>query len=232
MDVNEVKEPEVEVTENEEEKITIDPEKIIVVASDGEESNSILPDPALKRYYENLNNRVIWITDEIDESVYSIISQIIMFNREDRDINDYYDRKPIRLIISSPGGSLDHARMLISIMNISKTPIITIAVGCVASAASLVYLAGHLRYAIDFSYFVFHKGGIDGLSGNFTEVTPFMKNYVQDIQEVIDLYKQLTTYKPEYIEEKLSKGDWYIRLDEALENGVVDELIDDIDSLM
>lgn len=230
MDVNEVKEPEVEVT-NDEEKVTIDPEKIIVVASESEEANSILPDPTLKRYYENLNNRIIWITDEIDERVYSIITQILNFNREDKDI-EYDNRKPIRLIISSPGGDLDYARALVSIMGMSNTPIITVAIGCVASAASLIYLAGHLRYAVDFAYFVFHKGGIEGLSGSFVEVTPYMKHYVQDIQEVIDFYKRFTTYDPDYIEQKLAAGDWYIRLDEAIENGVVDQLIDNVDELI
>ena len=225
MEANEVKEPGIGAVEQ-----MIDPEKIIVVASDSDAASSILPDNKQKKYYENLNNRVIWITGEIDDSVYDIISLILDYNREDKDI-DFLKRKPIRLVISSPGGSLDHARSLVSVINISKTPIHTIAVGCVASAASLIYLAGHLRYAIDFTYFVFHKGGVENLSGASSELFPFMDNYRQDIAEVVNLYKKFTTFDHDYIEEKLSKGDWYVRLDEAVENSVVDIVIDDIDDL-
>ena len=48
----------------------------------------------------------------------------------------------------------------------------------------------------------------------------------------MEFYKRYTKFDEKTIEVELTKGDWYIRLDEALENGVVDEVIEDIDILL
>lgn len=187
-----------------------------------------LPDPDRVQYFEQLTNRTMWIVDEIDDSLYSVIAKIIQFNREDKDIEDPYDRQPIKLIIASPGGIADNARSLVSIMGASQTPIITIAIGCVASAASMIFLAGHRRIALKNAYFIFHNGSCENLNGSFAELRAFMINYEKEIEELSKFYKEYTSFAPEYIDEKLSEGDWYIRIDEALEYGIVDEITDDI----
>lgn len=189
-----------------------------------------LPDPDRVQYFEQLTSRTMWIVDEIDDSLYSVIAKIIQFNREDAaaGLEDPYERQPIKLIIASPGGLADTARSLVSVMSISQTPIITIGIGCVASAASMIFLAGHKRIALRNTYFIFHNGGCENLSGTFSEMQAFMENYVKEIEELAKFYKEYTSFDPEYIEQKLNAGDWYIRIDEAVENGIVDEITDDI----
>jgi len=189
-----------------------------------------LPDPDRVQYYEQLTNRTMWIVDEIDDSLYSVIEKIIRFNREDAEagLDDPYDRQPIKLIIASPGGLVDNARSLVSIMAISQTPIITIGIGQVASAASMIFLAGHKRIATKNTYFVFHNGSCENLSGTFAELRAFMMNYEKEIEELSEFYKEYTSFDPEYIDEKLNEGDWYIRIDEAIKCGIVDEVTDDI----
>lgn len=186
-----------------------------------------LPDPDRYTYFEQLEKRTIWLVDEIDDSLYSVIAKIIQFNKEDEGV-EFYKRQPIKIIVASPGGLLDNARSLVSIIKISQTPIHTIAIGQVASAASMIFLAGHKRIALDNSYFVFHNGGCENLSGTFAEMQAFMDNYVHEIDELSAFYKEYTSYDPDYIDQKLKEGDWYIRIDEALENGIVDEVTDDI----
>lgn len=186
-----------------------------------------LPDPDRYTYFEQLEKRTIWLVDEIDDSLYSVIAKIIQFNKEDEGI-EFYERQPIKIIVASPGGLADNARSLVSVMKISQTPIHTIAIGQVASAASMIFLAGHKRIALNNSYFVFHNGGCEGLSGTFAEMQAFMENYVHEIEELAEFYKEYTSYDPDYIDQKLKEGDWYIRIDEAVENGLVDEVTDDI----
>jgi len=205
-------------------------EVVIAIPQTAKETMS-LPDPDLLQYYKDMENRVIWITGEINDSIYDTIQLILQYNRDDREVEPE-QRKPIRLIISSPGGYLTAARTLISIMRLSQTPIYTIAMGEVASAASLIYLASNKRYAIKGASFLYHKGGCEGLEGDYAKIDAFMENYKKDIQELVDFYKRYTKFDEKTIETELTKGDWYIRLDEALENGVVDEVIEDIDILL
>lgn len=189
-----------------------------------------LPDPELLQFYRDCENRVIWLIDEIGDEVYSIIQMILHFNKEDEDIEPE-KRKPIRLIIASPGGSLECARSLVAVMRLSVTPIYTIAVGSVASAASMIYLASNRKYATQGASFLFHQGSCDNISGNYAEVIAFMYNYQKVISDMMEFYKTHTKFPSEVIEENIQQ-DWYISLDEALENGVVDEVIEDISILL
>ena len=79
------------------------------------------------------------------------------------------DREPIKLLFDSPGGDLDAQAAICSIIELSKTPVIGIAIGLVASAASLIYLSCHVRLALKSSYFILHKGSA-ALSGDFENI--------------------------------------------------------------
>lgn len=187
-----------------------------------------LPDPDLLQYYQDVENRVIWLIDAIGGNVYAIIQQIIQYNRDDKNIEDPYNRKPIRLVIASPGGSVNDMHALMSVMEISDTPIITIAMGQVSSAAAEIFLCGHKRLALKNTCFLFHEGSCADLTGSHAELAAFMENYNKEVKESTDFYKRKTKFDAETIESKMKQGDWYIRLDEALQNGVIDEIIEDI----
>lgn len=189
--------------------------------------NLALPDPALLQIYEDRQNRIIWALESVDEQVYDWVDLIFRCNREDKDI-PVEKRKPIRIIIANRGGNLEEAKTLIEVMRLSKTPIYTIAIGICASAASMMFLAGHKRYALSNSTFVLHKGSCNDIGGNFNEVQQFMDQYKKDIAAMINFYKTHTKFSPEIIDKNM-ETDWYISSQEALDNGLVDSIIEDID---
>ena len=76
--------------------------------------------------------------------------------------------------------------------------------------------------------FVLHKGGCSGVSGTYDEIVAFARDYEKQMEMLIDFYIDNTAYTAEEIEENI-QTDWYIRIDEALDKGIVDEMIDDID---
>ena len=195
--------------------------------------NLELPDPALIQIYRDRQNRVIWMLDEIGDEVYDWVDFILDVNRED-EINQtpIEQRKPIKCLIANRGGSIDAANTMVDIITISKTPIYGIALGMCASAASMVYLACHKRFALPSVSFLFHQGSCSNLSGNFSELKSFMDDYQTEIHSLTNFYKKHTTYDPVLVEVKLSKGDWYIRITEAVENGVVNEVVSDISVLL
>ena len=123
------------------------------------EANYQLADPYLVNYYNDRNRRTIMLTSEIDDSSYDIIQMILNWNEEDKDI-DPLERKPIKLVIASPGGTLEVAQAICSIIELSETPIWGIGIGCVASAASLIYLACHKRFVLPNCYFILHRGSL------------------------------------------------------------------------
>lgn len=186
-----------------------------------------LPDPSLVDYYENLKSRTYWIISEIDDSYLDLVSKIIKWNRDDCGI-PVAERRPIKIFISSPGGSLDVEETLTNFIKISKTPVYAYGIGPVASAAAMIYLSCHKRFATKNCYWVLHHGGCSEVSGTYEQVQASMKNYAEQIKKMEDFCKENTDYPTEIIEEKL-KGDWYIHMDEALEHGIVNEIINDID---
>lgn len=189
--------------------------------------NLSLPDPELVQYYQNLENRIIWLDGEITSDSLDIFSKILYWNREDKEVS-IKDRKPIKIFINSVGGDLDAADTLVSTIKLSKTPIYGFALGMVASAASLIYLACHKRYALPNAYFIFHKGSCQNISGDFTNVQNAMEDYRKQIEKLENFYIESTQFPEEVIREKI-KSDWYIHVPEALKYGVVNDLIENIE---
>lgn len=189
-----------------------------------------LPDSYMLKYYTDLMNRTIWINDEITgDLTHELTHYIIKWNREDKDIPET-DRKPIKLLFDSPGGDLSAQAAICSMIKLSKTPIIGIAVGLVASAASYIYMNCHVRFALDSSYFILHKGSAN-LTGDYENIMSSIDDYKREIDKLVKLVIEKTNYTEEEVREEIKK-DWYIRAQEGLEKGLVDEIITDINVLL
>lgn len=193
-------------------------------------ANLQLADPALEQYYDDYLNRTIWILGEIGSEALDIISKIVRWNREDKNI-PVEQRKPIKIFVFSPGGGLDVAYSVVSTIKLSKTPVWGYAIGMVASAASIIYLSCHRRFALPNAYFIFHRGSCSNIEGNYNEVQAAMKDYKEQIEVLERFYIEKTEYPEEVVREKI-QSDWYIHFDEGKQYGVITDLINDIDYLL
>ena len=192
-------------------------------------ANLQLADPSLLNYYHDLENRVYWLNDEISCYTFDLVQYITRWNREDKGIRPEL-RKPIRIIIDCAGGALSVSETLSNIIKMSKTPVYGIALGYVASGASVIYLSCHRKFALPNTVFVLHKGSCSGVSGTYDEIVSFARDYEKQMEMLINFYIENTKYTEEEIEENI-QTDWYIRIKEAQQKGIVDELITDIDIL-
>ena len=189
-----------------------------------------LPNSYLLKYYHDLKNRVIWINEDVsDDLMYEIIHYILLWNREDRNIDDI-DRKPIYLMFNSPGGNIDAQAAICSAIELSKTPVIGVAIGMVASAASLIFLSCHCRLALKSSYLILHKGSA-ALSGDFDNIMNSINDYKKEVEKMVGHIVDHSKLTREEVMEHISK-DWYMRMEEAVEKGLVDEVITDINALL
>jgi ATP-dependent protease ClpP protease subunit len=115
-----------------------------------------------------------------------------------------------------------------NVIKMSKTPVYGIALGYVASGASVIYLSCHKRFALPNSVFVLHKGSCSGVSGTYDEIVAFAKDYEKQIETLINFYITHTKYTEEEILENI-QTDWYIRTEEAVAKGIANEIITNID---
>ena len=201
----------------------------LVLPSMHDSANWQLADPSLVNFYADINNRIYWLTEEIGECTLDLVQYITRWNREDRGV-PVEERKPIRIIIDCGGGSLSVSETLSNIIKMSKTPVYSIALGFVASGASVVHLSCHKKFALPNSVFVLHKGSCSGVSGTYDEIVSFARDYEKQIEMLMTFYIENTKYTEDEIEENI-QTDWYIRMDEAIEKGLVDEVVTDIDVL-
>ena len=88
-------------------------------------ANLQLPDPQLRQYYLDQQNRIYWVDDEINDSLLELVKMIIRCNKEDVD-KPVENRKPIKVFISSPGGETQAMWSAMNAIQTSKTPVWTV----------------------------------------------------------------------------------------------------------
>mgnify|MGYP002508423245 FL=1 len=138
-------------------------------------ANQSLPDPELRNFYLDLENRTFWLDNEVTPYLLELARYIVRWNREDKRA-PIKKRKPIRIFIFSPGGDLETYRSIADVIRLSKTPVIGINMGVAYSAAAMIFLSCHYRLMLPSASVLFHKGS-GKLGGSFNEVYAAMIEY-------------------------------------------------------
>lgn len=192
--------------------------------------NLSLPDPELRNYYVDLEKRILWLDEEVNECTLEIIKYIIRWNQEDALKNiSKNDRLPIKIFFFSPGGSLDVNYSIIDTIELSETPIYGYNVGMCASAAAFIFLSCHKRYMFPHAYFIFHQGS-GTISGTFNQIVAQVNDYQDSVEGLANFMKKHTNYLESEILEKIT-GEWYVRAQEAIDNNIVDAVINSLNEV-
>ena len=179
--------------------------------------------------YIDAHKRIFYISDDINnESIGKVCASLLYLLAED-DQNDKekknYEREPIKIYVSSFGGSVYDMWTLVDIILNSKTPIHTYCTGYAMSAGFKIFLAGTKRFASSHATFMYHT------------LSDWKEGKIQDIKESLEQSERLQTAIEEYVtsrtkitNERLAevrdkKLDWFIGSDEALQLGIIDEII-------
>lgn len=192
-------------------------------------ANYQLPDDSLLSFYEGIENRIFWVSDEISVYSLSLIHYILKWNMQDKDI-PVEERKPIKLLFFSPGGDLDVYRSLADVISLSKTPVIGINMGIAYSAASMIFLSCRERYMLKSSSLLFHCGS-STMSGGFNEMVAAMEKYKEDISELSEIIQATSDYSIEEILQNMTT-DWYIDAQEAFEHGICTKVVESIEDII
>lgn len=171
--------------------------------------------------------RKLFLYKEIDaETVQDIIAEILSINDYD-DAQEAqlleYNRAPIYLYINSPGGICYDGFALMDIIQTSRTPIITVAIGKCMSMALLIFLMGHQRYAAKNVTFMYHS-----VAGQVSDKVAGMCQEVNEIQRVNNICVDLITRKTKIKKAKLqnyidNKSEWYLSASDAINMGLAQD---------
>ena len=191
-------------------------------------ANLQLPDPNLRNFYRDETDRIFWVDEQIDASLLDLVKMIIKCNKEDKDV-PVEDRKPIKGFIDSPGGDVCALWTTIQTIKISKTPVYTINYCTAYSAAADLLASGHKRYALPGTSVMVHSGSC--MYGGTVEQAESMKNHFDKLgKKITDYFLEHTKVSPKTFKKK-APNDWYFDEDEALENGIIDEIVTDLNTL-
>lgn len=177
-----------------------------------------------------MNERTLYLFDGVNKnSVKFIIENIIKINQldEDRDKKEKdFKRAPIDIIINSNGGNVYDGLGLINVIDGSKTPIHTYVYGLAASMSLLIAVSGHKRFSGRLSTFMYHSVSNKHIGGHLAH----LKNRLDESQRLQSIYDTYLLSKTNFRLDDLvriqeTQRDWFISPEEALQLGIVDEII-------
>lgn len=177
--------------------------------------------------YSDASNRNLYIMGDINADTGVAVENMIRFyNQIDKQFNiEKEDRIPIKIWINSYGGDLQAALTTCDAINLSETPIYTINQGQAASAAALIFLAGHKRIAFPKSYLMIHEGSI-GVSQidahKFQAMSDFYKVQRTLLKKIIMEYTGMS--EEDYISH--AKDDWWMDVNDAMKYNMIDIVMD------
>lgn len=181
---------------------------------------------------ECLENRILILNDEInDDIIEAYIIQIFKWNMEDKGLPTDM-RKPIRILINSPGGDAVVGMGLVDAITQSKTKVIGIGVALVASAAFHIYISCHERYSFANTIFLMHDGEI-AIQNSSSKARDTMEFFERMEKQTKDHVVAHTKIDGEYYD-KVWDSELYMYPEKAKELGVLDKIVGvdcDIDEL-
>jgi ATP-dependent Clp protease protease subunit len=138
---------------------------------------------------------------------------------------DSVDNMDITMHIDSPGGSVKSGLSMVDVMHYIKSDIITVNTGMAASMGSILLGAGTKgkRSSLRFSRTMLHQSS-GGAVGNIQDAEITMREWTKLNDTLFNLLGEFCDKDPEQVKQDASRDLW-LSADEALEYGIIDEVI-------
>lgn len=166
-----------------------------------------------------LKDRIIFLGDEIDDNTASlVVAQMLFLEMEDPDAD-------IMLYINSPGGSVTSGMAIYDTMRYLKCEVSTVCVGMAASMGAFLLAAGAKgkRKALPHAEIMIHQP-LGGARGQATDIQIHAEQILKTKKTLNELLAQ-NTGKPLKTIEKDVERDHFLTAHEALDYGLIDEII-------
>lgn len=171
-------------------------------------------------YSRLLKERIIFLTGGVNDEVASLVCAQLLFLESENP------NKDIWLYINSPGGAVTAAMAMYDTMRYIKPDVRTLCMGQAASAGSLLLTAGTKgkRFALPNSRVMIHQP-LGGAQGQATDIEIHAREILAIRARLNQIYANCTGQKLDFIEKAMER-DKFLSPQEALEFGLIDEVID------
>ncbi len=167
-------------------------------------------------YSRLLENRIIFITGEIDDAVANtVVAQLIYLESRDPD-------KDISLYINSPGGSVSAGLAIYDTMNYIKCDVSTICIGLAASMGAFLLSSGTKgkRFALPNAEIMIHQP-LGGAKGQASDIQIQAQQILKIKHKLNSILSSNTGNSIEVIERDTDR-DNYMSAEEAKSYGLID----------
>ena len=195
-----------------------------------EEENKGLPEPyfgdkSSDANIEVVNNHIYFYSEIKRNSILKLNKKIKELETKLLTYADSLEWEPpgIYLHINSYGGSVFAGVAGMDQIIKCKLPVYTVIDGCAASAATFLSVVGTKRLINKHAHILIHQLS-SGFWGKFSEIEDEMKNLKKLTKMIKDVYLNNTNITKKQLD-KMLKHDLWLNAEEALEYGLVDEVI-------
>jgi ATP-dependent Clp protease protease subunit len=165
-----------------------------------------------------MRDRLLWVAGPVDDRMSTVVQAQLMFL-------DSTDKTDITMHIDSPGGSVKSGLSMVDVMNYIGCDIRTVNTGMAASMGSILLGAGTKgkRSSLRFSRTMLHQSS-GGFGGNIQDAEISMKEWQKINHTLFVLLGEYCDKSPEQVKQDATRDLW-LDSDEALDYGIIDEIV-------
>ena len=165
-----------------------------------------------------MRDRILWVAGPVNDNMSTIVQAQLMYL-------DSVDNMPITMHIDSPGGSVKSGLSMVDVMDYIKSDIRTVNTGMAASMGSILLGAGTKgkRCSLRFSRTMLHQSS-GGFHGNIQDARINMEEWDKLNKTLFELLGEYCNKPTEQVMKDATRDLW-LSSEEALEYGIVDEII-------
>ena len=170
-------------------------------------------------YSRLLKDRVIMLSDQIDDNVVSVVTAELLFLEADDP------EKDINIYINSPGGSVTAGLAIYDTMNYIKPDVSTICIGLGASMGAFLLSSGAKgkRYALPNAEIMIHQP-LGGYQGQASDIQIHAENILKTKEKLNQILAENTGQDLETITRDTDR-DNFMTAEEAMKYGLIDKVI-------
>lgn len=166
-----------------------------------------------------LKERIVFLGTPIDDQVANlVVAELLFLSREDPE-------RDIEMYINSPGGQIYSGLAIYDTMQMIPNKISTVAVGVTASFGTVLLAAGTKghRYALPHATIHIHQP-LGGVQGQASDIEIQAREILRLKARLISIMSENTGKSLEVIEHDTER-DFYLDADQAVEYGIVDQVL-------
>ena len=165
-------------------------------------------------------SRKIFIEGEINtDTACEFVKKVMLLNNED-------SKKPIDVLINSPGGEINSGMLMYDVIQASKAPIRMFCIGRAYSMGAVLFACGnHGRYILPHGELMIHEPLLGNrIGGNSSSIKSISDSLLETKKKMNQILAKHTGKTEEEVE-KATGFDHYFDPKESVEFGLSDEIV-------